>query len=578
MYLSLGKLIWRPLVVLFAPLLLAPLPAVVDTQEARCGYVIILMAIYWVTEVVPLPVTALVPVFAFPLLGVLSTSEVCMVYLKSTNMLFLGGLIVAISVEACNLHQRIALFVILHVGQSPRRLMAGFMITTMFLSMWISNTASTAMMVPIVHAILKELYKPTSNDSHVDIRLEDKERLPDERAHNGNPEDPKRHFESDTEALTCLDTEQSKLRDMCFLAVAYAANIGGTGTLTGTNPNLVLKGYLQSDFSDNTGLNFATWMAFNIPGMLLCVFAAWIWLQFLFIGFWCKKGSIQNTTAEKEAAIKDLIQRKYRSLGPVTFHETVVISLFVTLVLLWFFQAPEFIPGWASLFAKFFGSDIKVTGATPAILIVFLMFVIPSKLKTNHGPRGPVAPPACLTWEVVHEKVPWGVILILGGGFAMAQAAKLSGLSFWMGQQLRYFNIMPKEVIVLVVCIIVAMLTEVVSNTATASILLPVLQELALGIGVNPLYLMLPAAICCSYAFMLPVATPPNAIVFAAAKMKTSQMVKAGFVMNMICVCIVNIMINTLGDSMFDVYNVPPWAANATAAAATAASTATQGT
>lgn len=577
---------WRTFVLVLTPLLFGIFPLLIPTSEARCGYVILVMAVYWMTEAIPLAVTALIPVFAFPLLGILSTGKVCLVYMKETNMMFLGGLTVAIAVEHCNLHKRIALFVILHIGQSPRRLMAGFMLTTMFLSMWISNTASTAMMVPIVDAILVELYSSRGKDGDQGEAAGDLSVAPQHQSQmelvttNGKSgqsqevsESPSRDAvgakeaiagdSSDSLTATPPDEECRAFKDMCFLALAYSANLGGTGSLTGTGPNLVTKAVLSSSFSEPTGLNFATWMAFNVPGMLVCVLLAWLWLQFLFMGLCGRKSSIQQTTPEREAAVKRLIREKYRQLGPMTHHEATVLTLFVVLVFLWLFRAPEFVPGWSKWFSSAFGEHLEVDDATPAMLIVFLLFVLPAKLNfwCFRDPNAPpTSSPACMTWDVVQKKIPWGVVLLLGGGFAMAEASKVSGLSVWLGEQLRYFDVMPKEAIVFIVCLMTAMLTEVASNTATASILLPVLKELALNIKVNPLYLMLPAAVCCSYAFMLPVATPPNAIVFAAANMRSQDMMKAGFAMNVICVLVITVMINTLGVALFDLQNMPSWA------------------
>ncbi|XP_066951628.1 Na(+)/citrate cotransporter-like isoform X4 [Macrobrachium rosenbergii] len=576
---------WRSLVLVVLPLLLLPLPVVSATSAARCGYVILIMAAYWMTEALPLAITALIPVFAFPLLGILSTGECCLVYMKETNMMFLGGLTVAIAVEHCNLHKRIALFVILHVGQSPRRLMAGFMLTTMFLSMWISNTASTAMMVPIVDAILVELYatrskKQEENATAIDMSVtsgqnqlelspagengvSDGHNAIDTNNHEVEKEDKITDEEIDA-ANAEVFRQRHIMRRALLLGVAYSANVGGTGVVTGTSPNLVLMAVLQDSFSEPTGLNFATWMAFNVPGMILCVILAWIWLQVLFMGLFRKQSPIQQSTPERTAAVRRLIRQKYKELGPMTHHEATVLTLFIILVLLWLFRAPEFVPGWSAWFKDAF-EGVEVDDATPAMLIVTLLFILPARLnfwcfRNPKDPEPPQPSPACMNWQVVHEKIPWGVVLLLGGGFAMAEGANKSGLSAWLGDQLVAFDVMPKEAIVFVVSLMTAMLTEVASNTATASILLPVLKEMALNISVNPLYLMLPAAVCCSYAFMLPVATPPNAIVFSAANMKSADMMKAGFIMNIICVVVITVMINTLGVALFDLQHMPPWA------------------
>ncbi|KAK8378288.1 hypothetical protein O3P69_011052 [Scylla paramamosain] len=596
---------WKSYVLILTPLVLLPLPILSTGMEARCGYVIMLMAVYWMTEAVPVAVTALIPVFAFPLLGIMSTGDVCIVYMKETNMMFLGGLTVAIAVEHCNLHRRIALRVILFVGQSPRSLMAGFMLTTMFLSMWISNTATTAMMVPIVDAILAELYTARevqdstaiemdlsvspAKQSQMDLVNNDASAYSkSDRALESNPEpleapnssDPPNREQSKAEearssnhnkprgmTVTPPDETCRALRDMCFLATAYSANVGGTGSLTGTGPNLIVKGVLASSYSEPTGLNFLTWMLFNVPGMLICVLLAWVWLQIRYLGLF-RRNSEANELAkevpeERKQAVRRLVEAKYRDLGPIRTQEITVLVLFIILVLLWLFRAPEFIEGWAGYFEHTYG--VEVDDATPAMFVVFLLFCLPAKLdflcfrKPQDPPRDKNDKNEVLTWRAVQEKIPWGIVLLLGGGFAMAEGSKVSGLSYWLGQKLYIFKGVNKGVIVLTVTLLTAMLTEVASNSATASIILPVLNQLALNIEVNPLYLMLPAAVCCSYAFMLPVATPPNAIVFSVADMKSSEMMKAGIVMNVVCVLVLNVMINTLGVVIFDLNNMPAW-------------------
>ncbi|KAF2367835.1 Solute carrier family 13, partial [Trinorchestia longiramus] len=351
-----------------------------------------------------------------------------------------------------------------------------------------------------------------------------------------------------------------QMRKALLLAVAYSANIGGTGVVTGTSPNLILLENL-SEFGE-TGLTFASWMAYNIPGMLICVAIAWGWLQVMFMGW--RKGAIQNPTLEQRQAVRKILKAKKAKLGGITFHESVVLTLFFCLVLLWLFRSPEFVPGWSHWFVLAFG-EIEVEDATPVMLIIVLIFIIPKELNfwcfRDPKDTSPVrANEGCLTWKVVQEKVPWGVVLLLGGGFAIAEASDASGLSSWLGEQLTALESLPTALTVFLVCIMTAMVTEVASNTATASILMPVLKEMSLGIGVNPIYLMLPATICCSYAFMLPVATPPNAIIFTAAKMKTVEMMKAGILMNLICVVVQNIMINTLGQALFKVHEFPDWA------------------
>ncbi|XP_026271751.1 protein I'm not dead yet isoform X2 [Frankliniella occidentalis] len=545
---------WRSLVVILTPLILLPLPLVYPgSTEARAAYGVLLLAVFWVTEVVPLPVTSLLPVVLFPVLGVLSTEQVCVTYLKETNMMFIGGLIVAIAVEHCNLHKRIALRVMMLIGASPRRLMLGFMIPTMFLSMWISNTATTAMMVPIVSAVLDELKAQEVDNSRRPSVLSGAT----SRHDSGT-------FDQETRRKSLARVEMDKLPRpnqesvAYYLGVAYAANIGGTGTLTGTATNLTFKGLYESLFPSLHGLNFANWMLFNVPLMLINAIVAWLWLQVLFMGLFRKSSGIQKQTKEQLKAVEEVIATKYRELGVMTFHEGSVMFLFLSVVVLWFFRAPEFIPGWAE-----YVSDVKIKDATPAVLIVFLLFVLPANLDflRRDGPRK--ASPALLNWKIIHEKLPWGLVLLIGGGFAMAAASRESGLSKLIGAQLVTLqDSMGSTAILVIMCTATTFLTEVSSNTAIANIVLPVLAEMASAMRVHPLFFMMPATLCCSYAFMLPVATPPNAIVMAASNMRPGDMIKAGLGMNFLCLITLFIMFPTLASWLYGLDVFPPEAAH----------------
>ncbi|EFX74310.1 hypothetical protein DAPPUDRAFT_307380 [Daphnia pulex] len=543
------------------------------------------MAIYWMVEVLPLAITSLLPVVLFPLLGIMDTGKVCTAYMKETNMMFIGGLMVALTIEHCNLHKRIALKVMLLVGASPRRLMLGFMFTTMFLSMWISNTATTAMMVPIVEAVVEELFKNNDDEEmERDVRM-----VP-----NGSSEASSgdKTIDVDLNSVTCSTDDsvtyvgnscqqlavseiqrvndavyQRKLRTCFLMSIAYASNIGGTGSLIGSSPQLALKGLLNELYGSAPGLNFASWMGFNVPGMLINTFLAWIWLQYIFLGF------RRETTDEnsKTAVIQRLIRKKYEELGPMTFHELATLILFTLCVLLWFFRDPQFIHGWSNYLPIsdiFFNNSYReIDDATAVMAIVMFLFIIPAKPKfwwssnvdKENGVHKPS--PALLEWKYVQDNLPWGIVLLLGGGFALSDASKISGLSKWLVGQLGGLSSLPPFVVMLIICIMTATITEVASNTATANILLPILSEMAVTVKVNPLYLMLPATVTCSYAFMLPVATPPNAIVFAAGRMNTVDMVKAGFFMNIMCVVVICLMMVSFGGLIFQFDgSLPDWA------------------
>lgn len=616
-------LTWRKyLILVLTPILLMPIAIAIEGTEARCAYCILIMAVYWVTEVVELAVTALLPLVLFPLFGVLGSKQVSTPYFKDTNVLFFGGLVVAVAVEHWNLHKRIALRVLLLVGTQPRSLMLGFMLTTAFLSMWISNTATTAMMVPIVEAVLGEI----KNES-IKNQLERKEndnsqtnerasfQLGDMTVDNANQIDEKKDvtfqevdivkeknnadsginykkdermsavdlLREDKDNETAEDQYYNKLCKAMMLAVAYAANIGGTATLTGTAPNLVFSGQVNSLYPTSPGFSFASWFGYAFPQMVILLFVAWIWIQIMFLKFsirecchrcFCccfrKSQRSQERNNQSAKAIKQVLANQYRSLGPMSFAEKAVLGHFILLALLWLFRDPKFMKGWAILFKKDYVRD-----ATVAIFISFSLFVFPSQRPVFFAPDRSVnkPPPGLLNFKEMSRKFPWNIVILLGSGFALADACKVSGLSKWVGSQLAHLNTIPDYAIVIIVCVMITTFTEVTSNTATATIFLPILASLGEEIGVHPWYLMLPAAISCSFAFMLPVATPPNAIVFSGGHLKVKDMAKAGFGMNILAVTVLVICIHVYGVPMFNLSTFPSWAGGKSALSTTATPT-----
>ncbi|XP_071216640.1 solute carrier family 13 member 2-like [Salvelinus alpinus] len=569
--------LWRYrnyLIIFLIPLLILPLPLIVGGPEASCGFVIILMALYWCTECMPLAVTGLLPVILFPMMGIMESSEVCNQYMKDSNMLFVGGLLVAIAVEYWNLHKRIALRVLLLVGVRPALLMMGFMGTTAFLSMWISNTASTAMMLPIANAVLKQLC--------------DTEAQAEEREMGGvcvcvsicfvsiSPNTIRsrfiKPFSNGNTVEECLEVRERRLKREAkylnldkgmSLSVCYAASIGGTATLTGTTPNLILKGQVDELFPGNGDIiNFASWFGFSFPNMVLMLIISWLWLQFMYLGCNMKKsfGCGMNKDGDKEAY--GVMKNEYKKLGSMCFAEGCVLVLFVLLVLLWFTREPGFMPGWATVL---FNKDRPyVTDGTVAILMSTLFFVIPAQLPRCGGysedGKPLKAPPTLLNWDVVQEKMPWNILLLLGGGFALARGSEVSGLSQWLGESLAPLQSIPPFAISFLLCLLTATFTECSSNVATTTLFLPILASMAVAIKLHPLYVMLPCTICASLAFMLPVATPPNAIAFSYGNLKVMDMAKAGFVLNIVGVITINIALNTWGAAMFNLNTFPDWA------------------
>ncbi|KAM6118585.1 solute carrier family 13 member 2 [Phoenicopterus ruber ruber] len=568
------------LIIVFVPLVFLPLPLAVPTKEAQCGYVIIVMALYWCTEALPLAVTALLPVLLFPLMNIMDSTTVCQEYLKDTNMLFIGGLLMAIAIENWHLHKRVALRVLLITGVRPALLLMGFMIVTAFLSMWISNTATTAMMVPIAQAVLEQLHRSemesgtaeASENVNKAFELQEESTKPD--GSNETEEKGDNHVltvEEDRKTNeNLLEEKHKKFCKGMSLCICYSASIGGIATLTGTTPNLVLQGQIDELFPNNGNIiNFASWFSFAFPTMIVLLVLTWIWLQILYLGFNFAEnfGCTANASAKnKEQRAYGIIKEEGKKLGSMKFAEIAVLILFILLVLLWFTRDPGFIPGWATvLFNK--NDKSYVTDATVAIFISVLLFIIPSNISNNDGDKQQTgskskiqAPPPLLDWKVVHQRMPWNIVFLLGGGFALAKGSEESGLSSWLGSKLTPLQQIPHPAIAVLLCLLIATFTECTSNVATTTLFLPILASMAEAICLNPLYIMLPCTLSASLAFMLPVATPPNAIVFSYGQLKVSDMAKAGFVLNILGVLTITLAINTWASSLFQLQTFPSWA------------------
>ncbi|XP_069352716.1 Na(+)/dicarboxylate cotransporter 3 [Eulemur rufifrons] len=571
-----AKKVWsarRLLVLLLTPLALLPVVFFLPPKEGRCLFVILLMAVYWCTEALPLSVTALLPIVLFPFMGILPSSKVCPQYFLDTNFLFLSGLIMASAIEEWNLHRRIALKILLLVGVEPARLILGMMVTTSFLSMWLSNTASTAMMLPIANAILKSLFGQEevgkdreSEENTAAVRRNGLHTVPTEMQflasseNKGHPEE----VEAPLDLLADSKKEEEYRRNIWkgfLISIPYSASIGGTATLTGTAPNLILLGQLKSFFPQCDVVNFGSWFIFAFPLMLLFLLAGWLWISFLYGGMslrgWGKKKSKIRADAEDRA--RTVIREEFQNLGPTKFAEQAVLVLFCMFAVLLFSRDPKFIPGWASLFTPGFLSD-AVTG----VAIIIILFFFPSQKPSPKwwfdfkAPNTETKP--LLTWRKAQETVPWNIILLLGGGFAMAKACEESGLSVWIGGQLHPIENVPPALAVLLITVVIAFFTEFASNTATIIIFLPVLAELAIRLRVHPLYLMIPGTVGCSYAFMLPVSTPPNSIAFASGHLLAKDMVRTGLLMNLMGVLLLSLAMNTWAQSIFQLGTFPDWA------------------
>ncbi|CAL8256305.1 Na(+)/dicarboxylate cotransporter 3 isoform X2 [Gadus morhua] len=568
----------KQLIVFLTPLVLLPLLFGLPEKEGKCLYVVLLMAVFWCTEALPLAVTAMLPVCLFPTMGILPSKKVCPQYFLDTNFLFLSGLIMASAIEEWGLHRRIALKVLKIVGVKPAWLILGMMLTASFLSMWLSNTATTAMMLPIANAILESLFGDletlkrncrSGEDAENEVingpsnmKMQPVQSLPSEKqilsieGQDGAEQGDGRTAEEVREEAQY----QMQIWKGFLICIPYAASIGGTATLTGTAPNLILIGQLKSYFPECDVINFGSWFAFALPLMLIFLFLGWLWIAFLYGGLntrLCIKK--QDRRAEAEVKAQAVIEDDYRKLGPVNFAEASIAFFFVLFAVLLFTRDPKFVTGWSVFFPKGYVSD-AVTG----VIIVSILFFFPSQKPSFSWWFNPQASNSAyvplLSWKKAQDSVPWNIILLLGGGFAMAKGCEESGLASWIGGHLQPLAEVPAPAAAMLLTAFVACFTEFASNTATIIIFLPVIAELAIAASVNPLYLMIPTTVGSSFAFMLPVSTPPNSIAFASGHLLVKDMVKTGVVMNILGVLCVSLAMNTWGVAMFDLNSYPEWA------------------
>ncbi len=483
------------LIVLFADLKPGE-PAVTNTLA-----VTLLMTVWWITEAVPLAVTSLLPVALFPVLGILDAKAVSSTYFNNVIFLFIGGFMIALAMQRWNLHRRIALGILQVTGISPGRILFGFMLSTAFLSMWISNTATAMMMMPILISIIDKLEEAVGEKNIKDYSVG------------------------------------------LLLGVAYGSSIGGIATLVGTPPNLSFIRIFHIYFPNAPEISFAYWLMFAFPISVVIFISAWTLLH-----FWYRPKK-QNWASVNRNTFKD----ELRTMGPMRFEEKVVLFIFTLTAILWIFRLDlDFgifrIPGWATIFSK----SSFIDDGTVAIFMSVLLFVLPAK---SEGFK------RIMDWKTA-SKIPWHIILLFGGGFALATGIKDSGLSGWIGEQLVFMANLNPIVIILIVSLIITFLTELTSNTATTEMILPVLAGIAISTKINPLLLMLPATLSASMAFMMPVATPPNAIVFGSNRITIVQMAKTGLVLNLVCVVIVTLMTYWLGTYVFNIQigEFPDWA------------------
>jgi sodium-dependent dicarboxylate transporter 2/3/5 len=438
------------------------------------------MAIWWATEAIPVPVTAFLPLVLFEPLGIMPLKAAAAPYANPTIFLFLGGFIMALAVERWNLHRRIALAILDRTGTDGRRLIGGFMFVCAMLSMWMTNTSTTMMLLPIVLSVIAVI----------------RDHVPD-----------------------LSDRAQADFQIAMLLGLAYAASIGGLATLVGTPPNALLIGFMAENYG--TEISFARWMLVGVPVTVILLPVAWLLLTRV----------LHPVNIPANAAVQAHLHKLRAELGPMTKPERRVAVVFGTVIFCWMFRGP--LTSW-----------LGIDGVTdPGIVIAaaVVLFMLPS---------GDAAQPHLMTWHDV-LRLPWGVLILFGGGLSLAAAVSESGLALWLGESLAPLNAVGTVALIVAAVALVIFLTELTSNLATAATLLPVMGAIALQAGMPPLLLTVPITIAASCAFMLPVATPPNAIVFATGRISIPQMARAGLLLNLICIVMISIIAMFLVPAVF---------------------------
>ncbi|WP_321395289.1 DASS family sodium-coupled anion symporter [Emcibacter sp.] len=453
---------------LLALVLVLPTPEGMSDVAWKTVGITALMATWWATEALPVPVTSLMPLVLFPALGVTSMTDAAAPYARPTIFLLMGGFIIATGLARWNLHRRLALHILIRAGSHPGAIIAGFMAATALISMWISNTASAIMMIPIALSLSSELIHD------------------DSKSHRG--------------FVLCL-----------ILGIAYSASVGGLGTMIGTPPNLFVVSFMSQNYG--VEISFLTWMMFGIPTVILMVPVVWLVLT-----KWAYPFDLHDLPAAE-----DIFRQELAAMGRMTTPEMRLSFTFAMVAFFWISR--KYLQDELGLFPWLNDSLIAVIGA-------ILMFVIPSGSKNEKGT-------ALLDWETAIT-IPWGVLLLFGGGLSLAAAVSSSGLALWLGTALSGLTTLHLFLLVTILISMVIFLTELTSNTATVATLLPVLGALAAAGNFDPMMLFVPAALAGSCAFMLPVATAPNAVIYSTGKVRIPEMVNAGFRLNLVGIIVLS--------------------------------------
>ncbi len=501
---------WAGLVagLVLALLVYAVMPADLAHPAKLTAATAVLMGVWWMTEAIPIPATALLPLIVFPVLGEdVAVDDVGASYGSNIIFLFMGGFLLALAMQRWNLHRRIALRTVRVMGTKPAQMVAGFMLATAFLSMWVSNTATAVMMLPIGVSVLLLLPK-LLEDSGASAGGTDGGALEDADLEGADPQSAEVK-----EAVIA-----SNFGTALMLGIAYAASIGSLSTIIGTPPNTLMVGYLQEAHGIDVG--FGQWMLVGVPLSAVMLVVAWFLLTKVLF----------RPEIDEIPGGRKLISQELERLGPMSTGEKLVLAIFALAALSWVFVPIVF-------------DSPPISDAGIAMVVGLLLFLLPAGAR--RGVR-------LLDWESA-VKLPWGVLLLFGGGLALSAQFTSSGLTDWIGQAAAALGAVPVVLVVAIFAAGILFLTELTSNTATAATFLPVSGGVALGLGLDPVLLAIPVALAATCAFMLPVATPPNAIAFGSGYVTIGQMIKGGLWLNLIGIVLITLVTMTLGVWVFSI-------------------------
>ncbi len=504
------------------PILSAPVAALivylllthysVAQPAALMAVVVTWVAVWWLTEALHLGITSLLPFILIPLFGIMKTEDVAMQYMDQIIFLFMGGFFLAYAMEKWGLHKRLAFRIIMLTGNTPGKILMGIMLTTYILSNWVSNTATVMMLIPAVMAIIsqKEIYN---------------------------------------------EQGRKNISTAILVGLSFSATIGGMGTLVGTPPNMIFAGMYASQFPNGQPVTFLKWMAFGIPFSFTLLIVCYFILKKMYI------------PAHHNAPFDmSYIQQQHKALGKVKYEEKIVFAIFTITVLLWLFRENmnlgQFtIPGWSKLLG---GVGKYIKDSTVVVFTSFFLFLIPSRLKVSAANQGNnrQADPDNFNNEAISEtenllewkdvsKLPLNIILLFGCGFAMAKGFEVSGLSPAIAVSLKGMQGMPVPLILLGIAILVTVLSEFASNTASIQLVLPIIIPLAASLGLNPLLLMLTATFSASLGYMLPVATAANTIVYGTGDIDAKDMIRAGIILDIAGIILLLLFMLTLGNWIY---------------------------